>query len=126
MKHKSAGFGLVEVLIAVVFIALVLGSVVASNVRLAEMNSRAQVQAAQASAAEGIAQLYVHDVPASGEVRSGQVSQILPLQDLTEEEKAVWNVLHYSITRSGSTLNIEISRSDLPSDPNPLHIEVNL
>lgn len=126
MKSSREGFSLVEVLIAVTLIALVLGSVVASNVRLAEMNSRAEVQAAQASAAEGIAQLYVGDVPADGEVRSGRVSTALPLRAMPEEDKAIWNVLEYRLQRSGNTLTIEISRSDVSPDPNPLRIEVGL
>lgn len=126
MKSSREGFSLVEVLIAVTLIALVLGSVVASNVRLAEMNSRAEVQTAQASAAEGIAQLYVGDVPADGEVRSGRVSTALPLRAMPEEDKAIWNVLEYQLQRSGNTLTIEISRSDVSPDPNPLRIEVDL
>lgn len=126
MKSSREGFSLVEVLIAVALIALVLGSVVASNIRLAEMNSRAEVQAAQASAAEGIAQLYVGNVPASGEVRSGRVSTALPLRAMPEEDKAIWNVLEYRLQRNGNTLTIEISRSDVSPDPNPLRIEVNL
>ncbi|GGI87884.1 type II secretion system protein [Deinococcus wulumuqiensis] len=126
MKSSREGFSLVEVLIAVTLIALVLGSVVASNVRLAEMNSRAEVQTAQASAAEGIAQLYVGDVPADGEVRSGRVSTALPLRAMPEEDKAIWNVLEYRLQRSGNTLTIEISRSDVSPDPNPLRIEVGL
>ena len=126
MKSSREGFSLVEVLIAVALIALVLGTIVASNIRLAEMNSRAEVQAAQASAAEGIAQLYVGDVPADGEVRSGRVSDALPLGNLTDEEKAVWNVLRYRLDRQGDTMTIEISRSDVSPDPNPLHLEVNL
>lgn len=116
------GFTVVEVLIALGIVGLVVSSIVINNVRLAEMNSRAQVQTLEASAAEGIAQLYVNALP-TGTVQ-GKVADALPNEPLDTSERAIWSVLNYTITNTGSTVQITIGRRDLTPDPNPLSIEV--
>lgn len=123
-RSHTHAFTLIEVLIALVLVSVVLGSIILNNVRLAEINSRAEVQALEAGAAEAVAQLYVNDLPAPGETRSGSVSSVLPLTDLSENDKAIWNLLDYRITRQ-SRITITITRHDLQPDPNPLIIEVD-
>lgn len=122
----SQGFTLIEILTAIVLIALVLGTVVISNIRLAEINSRAEVQALEASAAEGIAQIYANDLPSVGTTVSGRVTNVVPLQQLSPSEREVWSLLTYSLTRSSNIIVITITRSDVVPDPNPLTIEVTL
>lgn len=123
--QAQAGFTVVEVLIAFVIFAIAVGLLISSNISLTETNSRAEVQSLQASAAEALAQRYASQSLTVGSTIQGSVKDAVALEDLTDRDRAVWNVLTYTIARPATErVTIAVSRRDIANDPNPLVLEV--
>ncbi|KQR11259.1 prepilin-type N-terminal cleavage/methylation domain-containing protein [Deinococcus sp. Leaf326] len=124
--HRQAGFTVIEVLVAFVVLSIGIGMIIQNNIALTEINSRAEVQSLQATAAEALAERYAAQSLPTGSTIQGNVSAAVPLRDLdNERDRAVWNVLAYTVARpSTDRVTITVSRRDIPNDSNALVIEV--
>lgn len=125
-RHRQAGFTIIEVLVAFVILSIGIGMIISNNISLTETNSRAEVQALEATAAEALAQRYASQSLTIGSTVQGNVSTTVPLRDLDNpNSRAVWNVLTYTVARPATDrVTITVARRDVPNDPNPLIIEV--
>jgi len=118
---STAGFTLIEVLIATVLVGLILGSVVVSGVNLSSVNARAQLQNLEATAARAVAARYI-TTPRTGATLSGQVSDLIALSDLNSNERDLMKRFDYTVTIRSTLATLNIHRNDLSPDPQPLVI----
>lgn len=122
---KDSGFTLIEVLIAAVLLAVLIGSLVSINLHLAQTNARAEVQTVEAATAEAAITQYRNRLPAVGGSVSGSAANVLSSDSLSSTQQALLKVLSFTIARTnGSTLVVTVQRNDI-EDHNPLILQID-
>jgi len=123
---STSGFTLIEVLIATVLVGLIIGSVVISSVNLSSVNARAQLQSLEATAARAVALRYATTPPDAGTALTGPVSDVIALNDLSSNESDLMSRFVYVLSIHNTITTLNIHRSDLHPDPQPLIITAQI
>ncbi|GAA5533937.1 prepilin-type N-terminal cleavage/methylation domain-containing protein [Deinococcus aluminii] len=121
MSRHSAGFTLVELLIAAALLAVALTAIITHTIQLGEINARAEGQAVAASIAEAVAARYAHQPPAAGSTITSNVGADMDVPGLTADQQRLIGRYRYTLTaQADGSMKIHVQQGD--DDPYALDL----